>query len=438
MCTGAIESISACIETLSTSTSQRKRSISRSAAAAHSRIRSSRPRPLRWHVSATAIAASAVTGSSAWVGRRMNRAMPRPGRLAVTIAGFGDRADREVGLLIEVAQVVELFVGELLLRREEAGVARLGRPALELAAQQRLVLGRDQPQPHRRAVAQHRALDVIGGEEARHASIVAYACVGSVLLAVAMRVLAADDDSGHVARRSRSRRSCRDSRARVGAVDSSSPWANSWNAWAPTERMFQHATIAPPRFRTPRPFRNGDEMDVRNAAGDVRRRVRSARAAHHVAEHRLGDRAVLDRLDEFPAFPSDAIAIKLTWYAIKAHGIDHDADLGRRAEPDADGNRRSHVAAHDRGRSRGRRGRCRSRRSSIATSTDADVASARLATHDPIARAGRSRRAGRRARHDEGDSRLDVADLLVARRSPTPAGSPRIARPSSTAPPRTT
>jgi hypothetical protein len=40
-----------------------------------------------------------------------------------------------------------------------------------------------------------------------------------------------------------------------------------------------------------------------------------------MAEHRLGERAVLDHLDEVPAFPSDAVAIKLTWYAVKAHGM---------------------------------------------------------------------------------------------------------------------
>ncbi len=82
---------------------------------------------------------------------------------------LGDRADREVGLLVEVAQVVELFVGELLLRREKSGVARLRRPALELAPQQGLVFGRHEAEPNRRAIPQQRSLDVISGEEARHA-----------------------------------------------------------------------------------------------------------------------------------------------------------------------------------------------------------------------------------------------------------------------------
>jgi hypothetical protein len=88
-------------------------------------------------------------------------------RLAVAVAVLADRAEREVVLLIDVAQVAQLVVGERGLRREEAGVARLGRELLEARAQERLVLGRDQAQPDRRAVLEGRALDVVRAEEAR-------------------------------------------------------------------------------------------------------------------------------------------------------------------------------------------------------------------------------------------------------------------------------
>jgi hypothetical protein len=92
-----------------------------------------------------------------------------------------------------------------------------------------------------------------------------------------------------------------------------------WDRWAPTERMFQHAPSATPRFRMPRPFRNGDEMmsEALPVMFDV---VFDPHAQRHVAEHQLGDRARLGELDAFPAFPTDAVALKLTWFAVKAHG----------------------------------------------------------------------------------------------------------------------
>ena len=85
----------------------------------------------------------------------------------MAVAVLADRAEREVVLLIDVAQVVQLVVGERRLRREEARVARLRRESFEARAQERLVLGREQAQPDRGAVLEGRALDVVRAEEAR-------------------------------------------------------------------------------------------------------------------------------------------------------------------------------------------------------------------------------------------------------------------------------
>ena len=146
-----------------------------------------------------------------------------------------------------------------------------------------------------------------------------------------------------------------------------------WDRWASTP-------IATGRFRTPRPFRNGDVMETEAlpVMFDV---AFDPHAAHHVAEHRLGDRAVLEHLDEFPAFPADAVAIKLTWYAVKAHGLttmpiwdgepsgDANADTTwqRTIQIDPDGVAGVPLASfiyRD-------------------LATEADVATARIAAHDP-------------------------------------------------------
>ena len=104
-------------------------------------------------------------------------------------------------------------------------------------------------------------------------------------------------------------------------------------------------------------------------------------AQRHVADHRLGERAVLDRLDELPAFPSDAIAIKLTWYAVKAHGTTT-MPIWDGEEPNAEGNpdrtwQRTITVDPDGG-------------TGVPLAafihrelTDADVASARVAARDP-------------------------------------------------------
>jgi hypothetical protein len=91
-----------------------------------------------------------------------------------------------------------------------------------------------------------------------------------------------------------------------------------WASWQATEQLFQHAAPARPRFRTPRPFMNGGALDLETlpVMFDVRF---DPKGAQHVASHHLGDRAHLAELGEFPAFPSDALAIKLTWFAIHAH-----------------------------------------------------------------------------------------------------------------------
>lgn len=96
--------------------------------------------------------------------------------------------------------------------------------------------------------------------------------------------------------------------------------AGAWDHWAPTERMFQAAGVAPPKLRTPRPFRAGDEISFERlpVMFDV---LFDPTSERHVARHSLAHKKTLDRMSEFPAFPPESIAVKLTWYAVKAHGI---------------------------------------------------------------------------------------------------------------------
>jgi hypothetical protein len=91
-----------------------------------------------------------------------------------------------------------------------------------------------------------------------------------------------------------------------------------WATWQATEQLFQHAAPARPRFRTPRPFMNAGALDIETlpVMFDVRFDPKSA---HHVAAHHLENRAHLAELAALPAFPSDALAVKLTWFAIHAH-----------------------------------------------------------------------------------------------------------------------
>jgi len=93
---------------------------------------------------------------------------------------------------------------------------------------------------------------------------------------------------------------------------------DAWASWPATEQVFQHAAPARPRFRTPRPFMNSGALDVETlpVMFDVRFDPRGAR---HVAAQHLDDRTHLTELAAFPAFPSDALAVKLTWFAIHAH-----------------------------------------------------------------------------------------------------------------------
>jgi hypothetical protein len=96
--------------------------------------------------------------------------------------------------------------------------------------------------------------------------------------------------------------------------------AREWSAWTPSEQLFHGATAAPPRFRTPQPFRAGDAVVTESlpVMFDV---VFDPSAAAHVRAHHLGDRQVLAGLAAFPAFPSDAVVVKLEWYPIHAHGL---------------------------------------------------------------------------------------------------------------------
>lgn len=112
----------------------------------------------------------------------------------------------------------------------------------------------------------------------------------------------------------------------------------AWEHWPATEQMFAAKPVARPKFRTPRPFRNGDAIDAETlpVMFDV---LFDPHAARHVWVQHLAEREVLDTLAELPAFPSDATAVKLTWYAVHAHGLTAMPIWdGEPAQPDADGN----------------------------------------------------------------------------------------------------
>ena len=204
---------------------------------------------------------------------------------------------------------MQFVVGEPLFRHEEPRVARLGRPPVEPAAKQVAVLGREQPHPDRRAVPEDDALDVVGREEASHAGtimsmmwrwlLVIAACGGprDPLLAIRGDRTAMRAHGWHTW-------------ARV---------AGAWDAWAPTERLFGSAPPARPRFRTPRPFLDGDRLETETlpVMFDV---LFDPTAAAHIRAHRLGRRGELAQLAAFPAFPTSAVAVKLVWYPIHAIG----------------------------------------------------------------------------------------------------------------------
>src|SRR5262249_42881975 len=95
---------------------------------------------------------------------------------------------------------------------------------------------------------------------------------------------------------------------------------------------------ARPRFRTPRPFRddNGIEVEELPVMFDV---VFDPHAAAHIAAHELGKHATLARLDAVPPFPTDAIALNLVWSAVHARGTTTMPIWdGEPAYTDADGN----------------------------------------------------------------------------------------------------
>src|SRR5262249_8130496 len=94
----------------------------------------------------------------------------------------------------------------------------------------------------------------------------------------------------------------------------------AWQSWTPSERLFFSAPAAKPRFRTPRPFRNGGELETETLPGmfDV---LFDPHATAHIRDHALARRSTLEAMRELPAFPSDAIAVKLVWYPIHAHGL---------------------------------------------------------------------------------------------------------------------
>lgn len=156
---------------------------------------------------------------------------------------------------------------------------------------------------------------------------------------------------------------------------------DAWAHWDATEQLFQHAAPAPARFRTPRPFANAGTLDVETlpVMFDVRF---DPVAARHLRIQHLGERAVLDALPELPAFPSDALAVKLTWYAVKAHGLTTmpiwDGEPAReRGNPDRSWQRTIEVDPD------GTRGVPLSAFIYRELATDGEVESARIAAHDP-------------------------------------------------------
>jgi len=94
----------------------------------------------------------------------------------------------------------------------------------------------------------------------------------------------------------------------------------AWAHWAPSERVLGAAPVAMPRFRTPRPFRRGDvvESETLPVMFDV---LFDPSAEAHVRAHDLAHRATLAALRAVPAFPADAVTVKLVWYPIHARGL---------------------------------------------------------------------------------------------------------------------
>ncbi len=102
--------------------------------------------------------------------------------------------------------------------------------------------------------------------------------------------------------------------------------AHGWHTWARVTREWTTCTASDQLFgratgfRTPRPFRVGETMEREQlpVMFDV---LFDPTATAHIREHRLGDRHVLAGLATFPAFPRDAIAVKLEWYPVHARGL---------------------------------------------------------------------------------------------------------------------
>ena len=94
----------------------------------------------------------------------------------------------------------------------------------------------------------------------------------------------------------------------------------AWDAYTPTEQLFDGAPAARPRFRTPRPFREGDGLETETlpVMFDV---VFDPHATAHIRANELAKRSHLATLAAMPAFPSDAVAVKLVWYAVHARGL---------------------------------------------------------------------------------------------------------------------
>jgi len=97
--------------------------------------------------------------------------------------------------------------------------------------------------------------------------------------------------------------------------------APAWASWTPSDQLFGGAPAGgAPKLRKPRPFRIGDavERETLPVMFDI---VFNRSAAAHVHANHLDRAATLRALAEVPAFPTDAIAMKLTWYPVRAHGL---------------------------------------------------------------------------------------------------------------------
>jgi hypothetical protein len=173
----------------------------------------------------------------------------------------------------------------------------------------------------------------------------------------------------------------------------------AWDAWTPSEQLFAGAPAgARPRLRTPRPFRAGKDLEAETlpVMFDV---LFDPHAAAHVRAHRLGERDVLAHLPAVPAFPRDAITIKLVWFAVHATGLTPMPIWdGEPVLADADGNpdrswrrwiavdpARASVPDDETAPVAGRRAHVVPLAAFIhrALDTDDEVASARTAARDP-------------------------------------------------------